>query len=83
MFVLVLDQILNTVFHKGKFWVHYFLIMIDLFYECEENDMANYADDINPYSCGTDIPTANSELQDISTKIFNWFANNHIKATPG
>ena len=31
--------------------------MIDLFYECEENDVANYADDTTPYSCGTEIPT--------------------------
>ena len=45
--------------------------MIDLFYECEENDIANYADDTTPYSCGTDIPTVISELQDISTKVFN------------
>ena len=26
--------------------------MIDLFYECEENDIANYADDTTPYSFG-------------------------------
>ena len=57
--------------------------MIDLFYECEENDIANYADDTTPYSCGTDIPTVISELQDISTKVFNWFGNNHMKAYPG
>ena len=31
--------------------------IIDLFYECEENFIANYADDTTPYSCGTDIPT--------------------------
>ena len=31
--------------------------MIDLFYECEENDIANYADDTTSYFCGTDIPT--------------------------
>ena len=31
--------------------------MIDLFYGCEENDIANYADDTTPYSCGTDILT--------------------------
>ena len=43
----------------------------NLFYECEENDIANYADDTTPYSCGTDIPTVISELQDISTKVFN------------
>ena len=57
--------------------------MIDLFYECEENDIANYADDTTPYSCDTDIPTVISELLDISTKVFNWFGNNHMKANPG
>ena len=57
--------------------------MIDLFYECEENDIANYADDTTPYSCGTDIPTIISELQAISTNVFNWFGNNHMKANPG
>ena len=56
--------------------------MIDLFYECEENDIASYADDTSPYSCGTDIPTVISELQDISTTAFNWFGNNHITANP-
>ena len=45
------------------------ITIIDLFYECEENDIAKYADDTNPYSCGTDIPTVISELQDISTKV--------------
>ena len=45
--------------------------MIDLFYECGENDIANNADDTTPYSCGTVIPTAISELQDVSTKVFN------------
>ena len=57
--------------------------MIDLFYECEENDIANYADDTTPYSCVTDIPTVISELQSISTKVFNWFGNNHMKANWG
>ena len=45
--------------------------MIDLFNECEENDIANYADDTTPYSCGTDIPTVISELQGISAKVFS------------
>ena len=50
--------------------------MSDLFY-------ANYADDRTPYSCATDIPTVISELQAISTKVFNWFSNNHVNANPG
>ena len=45
--------------------------MTDLFYESEENDIANYADDTTLYSCGTDIPTVISELQDISAKFLN------------
>ena len=51
--------------------------MIDLFYECEENDIANYADDTSPYSCGNDIATVISDLQTISAKVFN------VKANPG
>ena len=57
--------------------------MIELFYECQGNDIANYADDTTPYSCGTDIPTVISELQGISAKVFNWFGNNHMKANSG
>ena len=56
--------------------------MMDLFYECEENDIANYADDTTPYSWGNDISTVISELQAISTKVFNWFGNNHMKTNP-
>ena len=37
--------------------------MIYLFYECEENDVANYADDTSPCYYRTDIPTVISELQ--------------------
>ena len=33
--------------------------------------------------CGNDIPTVISELQDISSKVFNWFVNNHMKVNPG
>ena len=56
--------------------------MIDLFYVCEENDIANYGDNTTPYYCSTDIPIVISELQDVSTKVFNWFGNNHMKANP-
>ena len=27
--------------------------MIDLFYECEDSNVASYADDTTPYSCAT------------------------------
>ena len=56
--------------------------MIDLFYEWEANAVGNYADDTTPYSCDTDISIVISELQGISTKVFNWLGNNHMKANP-
>ena len=31
--------------------------MIDLFYECEDSNVASYADDTTPYSCAIDIPS--------------------------
>ena len=36
MIALVLDQILNTVFHKAQFWVHHFLVLILLTYFMNE-----------------------------------------------
>ena len=37
--------------------------MIYLFPECEDFNVANYADDTIPYSCATDIPSVALELQ--------------------
>ena len=45
------------------------IIMIDLFYKCEENNIANYVDNATPYSCATDIPTVISELQPLKKKL--------------
>ena len=52
--------------------------MIDLFYKCEENDIANYADNIHVV-----LTFPPSFATAILTKVFNWFGNNHIKANPG
>ena len=56
--------------------------LIDLFYECEEINIASYADDTSPYSCTANI-TVISDLHVISSKLFHWFAYNHLKANPG
>ena len=50
--------------------------MIDLFYECEDSNVASYADDTTPYLCATDIPSVVLELQASATKLFRWFKNN-------
>ena len=57
--------------------------MIDLFYECEDSNVASYDDDTTPYLCVTDIPSVVLELQASTTKLFRWFKNNHLKANPG
>ena len=47
--------------------------MIDLFYECEDSNVASYPDETTPYSCATDRPSAALELQVSATKRFRWF----------
>ena len=31
--------------------------LIDLFFECDDSEIASYADDATPYSCADDIPS--------------------------
>ena len=57
-------------------------LIIDLFYEFEESDIASYADDTTPYCCGTDTQSVIAELQITANKLFYWFECNHLKANP-
>ena len=57
--------------------------LFDLLYECEESNIASYADDSTPYSCARNTQTVISELKSISNKLFHWFQYNHLKANPG
>ena len=41
--------------------------LIDLFYECEESNIASYADDITRYSCARDTQTVISELKSLTS----------------
>ena len=56
--------------------------MTNLFYECEDSNVASSADNTTPYSCTTDIPSLPLEVQACATKLFRWFKNNHLKANP-
>ena len=56
--------------------------LIDLFLECEDDNISSYADDTTPYSCAQDISSVISELQRITKKFFDWCRNNHMKANP-
>ena len=50
--------------------------VIDLFYELEDYNVANYADDKTPYSCAADIRSVALELKASASKLFRWFKNN-------
>ena len=56
--------------------------LIDLFFICENDDIASYADDATSYTCERDTPTVISDLQSNSEKLFNWFEKNHLKTNP-
>ena len=53
----------------------------DMFNECEDFDIENYAVDTTPCVCASNINTVISELQIIASKLFTSFDNNHIKPT--
>ena len=53
-----------------------------MFYECEDSDIENYADDTAPYACASHINTVISEFQIRASKLFTRFNNNRMKANP-
>ena len=44
--------------------------LIDLFFECDDSEIASYADDTTPYSCTDDIPSVITQLQSTASKLF-------------
>ena len=57
--------------------------LTDLFYECKDLNISNYADDTTLYASGENIRAVISELQSLSFRLFKWFENNHMKANLG
>ena len=56
--------------------------LMNLFLECEDDNISSYADDTTPYSCAQDTSSVISELQRIAKNFFDWCRNNHMKANP-
>ena len=56
--------------------------LIDLLFECQDDNISSYADDTTPYSCTQDVSSVISELQRIAKKFFDWCRNDHMKANP-
>ena len=56
--------------------------LIELFFECDDSEIATYADGTTPHSCANDIPNIIMELQPMARKLCSWFTNNHMKVNP-
>ena len=57
--------------------------LIDVFLECEDDNITSYGEGSTPYFCAQDISSVISELRRIAKKVFECFKNNHMKAYPG
>ena len=56
--------------------------LTDLFFECNNSEIASYADDTTPYSCTDDIPSVFTQLLSTSRELASWFTNNGINVNP-
>ena len=57
--------------------------LIDLFFECDDSEIASYVDDTIPYSCADGVPRVITQLHSTVSKLFSWFTNNHVKVNQG
>ena len=58
-----------------------FFFLCDLFYEYENNNFANYADETTPYIVGNNTADVLTNLSSLTQKLFTWLANNKMKAS--
>ena len=77
----MLDQIMNTVFHKAQFWVHYFLILIWLTYfmNVKKKILQTMLTTQLPIHVILTSPLSYLNYWIILTKSFNWLGNNPAK----
>ena len=59
------------------------IFLCDFVLEHENCCYVNYADDITPYIVANNIAEVLKKLTNIMQRLFNWFANNQIKANLG
>ena len=56
--------------------------MCDLFFIVDEIGFASYADDNTPLVSGDRLDNVLDSLEKASSKLFDWFSNNQMKANP-
>ena len=58
------------------------IFLCDLFIIMNDVDFASYADDNTPFFVANDLDEVISKLQNASKSLFQWFADNKMKANP-
>ena len=58
------------------------IFLCDLFLEHEGYFFSNYADDATTHVVANNTTEVVENLNNITQKLFTWFANNHMKANP-
>ena len=58
------------------------IFLCDLFWIMNDVDFASYADDNTLFFVGNDLDEVIFKLQSDSKTLFQWFADNHMKANP-
>ena len=58
------------------------IFLCDFFFIMNDVDFASYADDNTPFFVGNDLDEVIFNLQSASKTLFQWFADNQMKANP-
>ena len=58
------------------------IFLYDLFFAMNEVDFASYADDNTSFFVGNDLDEVIFKVQSVSKTLFQWFADNQMKANP-
>ena len=56
------------------------IFISDIFYCIPNIDIASYADDNTPYTCGDDLNTVLESLESSTNTLFKWFSDNSMKS---
>ena len=56
---------------------------MDLFFVLNKTDIANYADDNEPYTSSNDVSGLIESLEEALKELFKWFDNNLMESNPG
>ena len=58
------------------------IYLADLFLLIDDNYIVSYADDNTPYACSKNIQSVIEKLEETTSKLFTWCADNAMKANP-